>query len=466
MKANLTPFQRKLSLLTDVAKHFSIVFCLSAPMWVFSYFTISARPIFEYSTIFSIFILSYSRLIGITFLILFFTISFFNEQAGIYYFNFYDFLISTRYINKLNFYLLFNNIYFYIFAFSLIYILIISKYFLKKIRSKYSFIHLSFVLVIIIFVDVLNGSFFYIKGNDKITFPVNVIGTDKLSLALNSNFYNKEKKNIVHIQNTSNILNFKFVEWASNNQNRSIVFIIAESFGVVKSAKLNSWLREKLNIEKYNIIYNENPFKGSTTSGEIRSLCALQGSYLGINGGLSQNCLPTQLVNIGWSTSGLHGFSGRLFDRYLWWPKIGLQSTSFGASAAIEAMPSCGSIFRGACDENMVRLAFRQASRPKSFVYLLSLSTHLPVESTPIPSDLAKICTQDDLPIEVCMHIASLGRLLSNVANEASSLPNSPLIVVVGDHAPPFTNKTNRDWFRQDRVPSFILIPEKSYIFK
>ena len=397
---------------------------------------------------------------------LFFIISFVHEQSNIYYFNVYDFLISIKYIDKLNFYFIFNNIYFYIFAFSLLYIFYVSKYFVQKIKSKYSFIYITFILGIIIFLDALNGSFFYIKGNDKITFPINVIGTDRFSLSLYSNYYNKKNKNLVPIGNKSNILNFKFVDWASNNQNRSIVFIIAESFGVVKSAKLTSWLKAKLNIENYNTIYNETPFKGSTTNGELRSLCALQGSYLGISGGLSQNCLPTQLVNIGWSTSGLHGFSGRLFDRYLWWPKIGLQSTSFGASATIKAMPSCGSIFRGACDENMVRLAFHQASRPKSFVYLLSLSTHLPVEVTPIPSDLAKICKQDDLPIEACMHIASLGRLLSNIANEASSPPNGPLIVVVGDHAPPFTNKTNRDRFRQDKVPSFILIPEKSYIFK
>lgn len=460
MHKNYLSFLEKNSFLINVIQHFLMIFCFSFPMWLLSYFTFSPRPIIEYSVILSLFIFYYFRIIGTLFFVFIFIISLFNEQSNVYYFSFYDFLKSFRFIDKINFYHIFSNPVLYLCFFSVFYILILSKFFSKKTKIKYRFIYFALSLSLFVFIDIINGSFFYIKNNEKMLTKFNVIGINDYGIKeylKNSGSINKNSK----LKNDQSIiLKFNFFDWALENKKRSIVFIIAESFGVPRSAKSLSWLMAKLDVENYSAIYYEIDFKGSTTDGELRSLCAIEGSYTNISRELSQDCLPARLVKIGWSTNGLHGFSGRMFDRYLWWPKIGLEEISFGNSADIQAMPNCGNIFRGACDKDMVQLAFSQASRPKSFVYLLTLSTHLPVTHSPIPTDLAGICAMDKLSIESCMHIASLGRLLSNVANEASMQYQRPLIAVVGDHAPPFDNKENRGVFKQDKVPSFVLVPK------
>ena len=447
----------------NLCKHFAFILSIEIPISLYGYNSYSLRPLFSASTFILFFIFIKFQYAGIFIIIIFTLLNIVYYQSAVYYFNAYDFFKSIAFLSELNFNFLKN--YKFIFNLSLIilyifYIIIILKYFYIKVRQKYSFIYIALCGIFILSLDIINGSSYLLSRRDNFMLAVNIAGSAEYSIFKDiENRSNFQKIRPVR-DNQSVILNFNFVDWARHNEDRSIFFVIVESFGLPKSQKAMWWLKKIPNIEGYKTIYNEIAFKGATTSGELRSLCALEGHYANINKNISSNCLPARLVKDGWRTSGLHGFSGHMFDRNIWWRHIGLENVTFDESPNVRQLPRCGNIFRGVCDKDLLQVAFRQTYQPRSFIYLLSLNTHLPVENAPVPSDLTKICTQDSLPIEACMHIASLGRLLTNVTKEASTAYKRPLIVIVGDHAPPFAMRGNRDLFRQDKVPSFILVPK------
>ena len=234
---------------------------------------------------------------------------------------------------------------------------------------------------------------------------------------------------------------------------------MVESLGIPTDTVPREWLDHRLNSKKFNVSAFEISFRGATTSGELRSLCGLEGSYTALNLSNTESCLPRLLAKNDWRITGFHGFSQRMFDRQSWWPLIGLEQSSFMESPDVLALGRCGNAFRGACDKDLLKLAVGHAAVPKSFVYVLTLGTHLPVLPVDIPPTLSSICDQRRLPANACRHIAALGDVLSNVITSTEALPTTPLVVVVGDHAPPFSDLEERSSFKQDRVPGFILEP-------
>ena len=261
------------------------------------------------------------------------------------------------------------------------------------------------------------------------------------------------------VDDESILKKFNFLEWAKTHSDRSVLFVVVESLGLPESRDALGWLNEQIQIGEYKKEFYEIGFRGATTSGELRSLCGLEGSYTSINSTLSTECLPFQLKQIGWSTSGYHGFSRRIFDRQSWWPIIGLNQTFFIESPEIASLPKCGNVFRGACDRELLNLAISRAVTPMSFHYVLTLNTHLPVVPVEISPDLFDICTKNDLPESACMHLASLGKILGLIPEKISALTNLPLIIIVGDHAPPFSGLHERNSFKRNLVPGFVLLP-------
>jgi len=157
---------------------------------------------------------------------------------------------------------------------------------------------------------------------------------------------------------------------------------------------------------------------------------------------------------------GIHGFSGAMFDRDLWWSLVGLQHNSFAETLKQQGLPSCGGAFRGICDSNLVHLAFQEAVSVRSFVYLLTLNTHLPLAAVSISDSERQMCSAERLDEDVCQMVAQTGRVLSAIGKEAAAVVRAPLIVVIGDHAPPFARTESREQFDQKYVPAYILRPQ------
>jgi hypothetical protein len=310
--------------------------------------------------------------------------------------------------------------------------------------------------------DASNGSSLLSRDN-RWRLPVNVAGSPAATLlVLEMNQPKHTAPQALPTEDTVQSL-ADLPGWAAQHPEQGILFIVVESMGLPVNDQLRTWLATRLVnaplTEHYRVVESAPPFRGSTTSGELRALCALTGSYRQIDPDLASSCLPARLAAQGWMTIGIHGFSGKMFDRETWWPVIGIQSRNFVDSDFLRGSKRCGTVFAGACDEQVIERAVELLNGGRRFVYVLTLNTHLPIEAHPVPAELQHECELTQTDPESCDLLAALGRLLETVKDAVSKAVPAPLVIVVGDHAPPFSRDTARASFDQERVPAFALIP-------
>src|SRR5208337_3434782 len=97
-----------------------------------------------------------------------------------------------------------------------------------------------------------------------------------------------------------------------------------------------------------------------------------------------------------------------------------------------------------------------------SFVYWVTLNSHLPV---PVPSPLLARASCSLTPqLTQSPALCSWYQLVFNVHQAVSRLAMTNLarptvFVIVGDHAPPFSNPALRSQFSSDDVPYVLLVP-------
>jgi hypothetical protein len=315
-------------------------------------------------------------------------------------------------------------------------------------------------ILFLIIIDVVNGSS-ALSSHSSLHYPINLAGSPSFTLIM-SMAQTSEVVPLRQLPRDDTVQGLVDIPaWAAGHPDRGILFVIIESLGIPKDPTIREWVRSQWVdpglLQRFEVFSADVPFKGSTTSGELRSLCMLAGSYRSVDVAQGANCLPAQLAASGWSTIGMHGFSGRMFDRANWWPKIGLQTTLFGEAPEFQTL-RCGITFRGGCDSTLLANGFK-ALAPRRFIYLLTLNTHLPferpAEGTPIPPG----CQSSESNTEVCDHISATTAVLRQIRKELEKTSTPPLVVVIGDHAAPFSNKNSRQAFLADQVPAAVLVP-------
>lgn len=434
------------------------------PFWIFGAVFFINRPLFNFDTIIALIVYVFNKPIGLFLLVIAWLIDGLVSQSITYQFIApINFLRSVRFSNDLDwlqFLTLWHIFGLFIFL-STLYIL----WFIYRYYSAYSssVINLLVIGLVLVVSDIFNGAS-GLWRRDKMIVPINLAGSPGFGL-VQSFLKTSETQEIKSINNSQSISKkFDITSWASANTDRSILFVIVESLGIPKSVNALDFLKQSTFSSNYKTNFYEIDFRGATTNGELRSLCSLEGSYTSISLAVTKDCLPSQLSKMGWRTIGFHGFSNRIFDRKSWWPLIGLNQKFFMENPEVARLNRCGNVFRGACDKDLLNLAISYITTPKSFAYILTLNTHLPVVNFQVPNNLTDICLKERLPMGACMHIAALKNLIFEIISSTSSMPASPLIVIVGDHAPPFSVISERDVFRQDVVPGFVLVPENSSI--
>jgi hypothetical protein len=250
--------------------------------------------------------------------------------------------------------------------------------------------------------------------------------------------------------------------WAQLHPEGGVLFVVVESMGSPDVPEIRRWLSGQLVDEhirtRYLVREADLPFRGSTTAGELRSMCALGGSYRRLDASSGSRCLPAKLKELGWATVGMHGFSGRVFSREVWWPLIGLQSIYFIDAPEFGDL-RCGEVFRGVCDNRLVDIGIEALKPGRRFVYLLTVNTHLPLASAGVDGDLGAMCERHGQSREACHMFSRLGGVLRHIRNALATQNEAPLVVVVGDHAPPFNSLESRRSFSEDKVPAFVLLP-------
>ncbi len=253
-------------------------------------------------------------------------------------------------------------------------------------------------------------------------------------------------------------------DWQTAHPARTSILVLVESMGLLRHPDLRHWLDGRLMTarlaSRWDARRTEEPFHGSTTFGELRTLCGLHVHYSQLNDAMAAGCLPRRFAAEGVISVGIHGFGLRMFDRGQWWPRIGLQPWKW--SSGTTAPMNCNAAFPGICDAEVLAEAVRQAQPSGRFVYALTLDTHLPLDLRrlpPVPAELRARCDATGTTLEACQLVHQLGDLLTRFEETLAASEATPFVIIVGDHGPPFSEPANRDAFEADRVPLFVLTP-------
>ena len=320
------------------------------------------------------------------------------------------------------------------------------------------------ILLLVASVDFLNGSTFIWVRAERLL-PGNV-GGSALKQVITAFVTPVGDKLASLAPGNSLTTQFDVEGWARAHPDRSVVVVLVESMGLHEDTRMRQWLRDqvfdKTIADRVDLKEMDVPFKGSTTSAEMRELCGLIGIYRELlTVTPTPSCLPARLASAGWETIGVHGFSSRMFMRGAWWPKLGLKQRLFAEDLALADEKRCGGAFVGLCDARMIDTAFMEARASKHFVYVLTLNSHLPLGEVTVPPDLGTICDQGKVGDGVCGFTSTIGIALRAVRAGIAGSDRVPLVLVVGDHAPPFSKLEWRNEFDQRVVPGFILVPRQ-----
>lgn len=310
-------------------------------------------------------------------------------------------------------------------------------------------------------VDALNGSSqIFGLGADRARSSVNVVGSAGWNIYSSWRVVQGLKSR--PMQPLPDPKAYRVIDrWMQDNPGQSVLIVIVESLGRPSAPAVNDWLRKQLLTERvldrWRVEETDEDFFGSTTRGELRTLCAINGHYSRLTSEDATRCLPQLARARGDDVRGLHGFTLTMFDRADWWPRIGLTPWRFGSEAA----RGCNLAFSGVCDSAVLQQALTLVDAPRQFVYALTLDTHLPLadRGPSAPLALLRHCQSEQLPATACELVARFGHLLNEVELGLSALRQPPLVVLVGDHAPPFISVDSRNAFDASKVPLFVLRP-------
>ncbi len=316
------------------------------------------------------------------------------------------------------------------------------------------------VLVVLTLLDVVNGSGLPLLLKKDVHGAVNLQGSPALNVVAAT--LARTSLEAAPPADPDQRLQRELLDWAGAHRNGSLFFVVLESWGdyadpAVRDA-VESALYDPEAVARWQISRRSVAFRGATTAGEIRLLCGSTQHYSQI-GATNQACLGVGLKRLGFSTVGLHGFSRFMFDREAWWPRLGLDKTVFEDNLGSAPAPArCGTVLRGICDAHMVDAAANHLG-PGRFVYLLTLDTHLPLAAVALTQQETVMCSQRRLSASVCQHAAQMGRLIKKIVAVAATRQPTPLLVLAGDHSPPFFDGKDRSMFSSSQVPLVVAVP-------
>jgi hypothetical protein len=435
----------------------------NAPFWILGSMFFFDRAIVNLDIALALVALSFSTVTGALLLVAVWCIDLLVSQSLTYHFGSpWEFLRSAQYVFALdiNEYLTRHTV---IMALPFV---ICGFVAFRLVRSRPALWRSGGILTAVpIVVDAFSGHSM-LFSRSTLLIPFNIAGSPTTSIVLaqwgRSSSMESTLRRLPNSNTVQGLLDIP--KWVAAHPDRSVLFVIVESLGVPRNPALRDWLETQLTgsglSEFYRIQKATLPFSGATTSGELRSLCALKGRYQDLDATIGTECLPSQMRSLGLSTTGLHGFSGQMFDRKSWWPMIGIQTFQFVDSPLIKDLPLCGSVFHGLCDEQLIKNAVDQAIIAKQFVYLLTLNTHVPLTSQRLPSDLTSLCEQWEQNHQACEMVSALGAVLQNLRVALKPAMPRPLVIIVGDHSPQFAKEVERNTFNNHEVLAFVLNPD------
>jgi len=242
-----------------------------------------------------------------------------------------------------------------------------------------------------------------------------------------------------------------------------ILSVAVESLGLASDPARRTLLRPLLTVlgQRYAVRFGAHRFDGSTLPGEIRELCGLQADGIpntpALLARLGATCLPARLRRLGYDTQALHGNGPLMYDRRAVYPAMGFNRRWFDADLrrAAPGTGTCpGTAFAGVCDADVYARALSLFDGRRRFVHVLTLDTHLPLPTSGAPACDSAFAGNPGL----CRYAQTTEASMRSLGQAVLGATHPPeLIVVYGDHAPPFAATIARAQFAPHQVPYAVL---------
>lgn len=435
-----------------------MVLVAHAPGWLLSKVVFLVGPVFDADILLALIACYFSLPLGMALLVSAWVVQLLIGMSLIFHFtSVAQFVSAMRFAGELQ---LGNLLSISNLALMLCYVLAAAVVVVSMRRLKPRLLPLMAPLVLLTVLDVANGGGLRIGDGATGLINANVSGSPAYNFI--SAVQKRRERQREPLTVVPGVIPELTLNWAEKTSG-SVLLVVVESFGDILDPRIAEWLKQQLLNddveERWDFRRSSVPFRGSTTAGELRFLCGLGGDYSALDAGTAARCLPKRLLDLGYRTYGLHGFSGEMFLRHSWWPLIGLESVSF-----IDDLPAglgrCGGAFRGACDGDVLKIAAGRLEQSKSLVYLLTLNTHLPISRSGVAPELVSLCAAARVSTMVCALTSLHGKFLRELRSVLLNGNVNPLVVIVGDHSPPFWRRGDRDVFSHETVPLFVLTPK------
>lgn len=247
-------------------------------------------------------------------------------------------------------------------------------------------------------------------------------------------------------------------QYLYNDSSAHQILIILESWGLLKDTSLrNQQIRSILELKEkgYSVQFDTSNFFGGTSQAEARELLNKEGeAYYSIiqNGQLDIECLPSHKNKTGYYTTALQSFSGFHSSGNQFRTILGFKAikdySNFKNSKKINE--NYNNHYNAVNDEAVFDFGFKLiTAHPKTFTYILTINTHLPFES--------KLTSKSNFPsIETKGQYKRLEEQFEHLAYLLKEFPEA-MLVIVGDHPPPFLLQSERDLYDENLVPALIV---------
>lgn len=243
----------------------------------------------------------------------------------------------------------------------------------------------------------------------------------------------------------------------------ALLSIAVESLGwPVDAERRQALLRPLLKplAHDYYVTVESHRYYGTTLAGEIRELCSLRLVGVPSKVGLLKRldgCLPAKLKRLGYDTQALHGNGGLIYRRSQIYPAMGFKRSWFYdqlRAADSRVGPCTGTVFKGACDKAVLDRALSLFDGQRRLVHVMTLDSHLPLPS--VEHGVCDPAFRADKTL--CTYSRAMTRSFSGIVQAVQNAAHPPnLIVIYGDHAPPFALLSTRRFFDAEQVPFLVL---------
>jgi hypothetical protein len=345
--------------------------------------------------------------------------------------------------------------------FLVIYVFLIPYFFniiifkkLKPYNQKTKFVIGISIIIFMTFFDLINSSIFT-KGEFFKLLRYNVQGCYTSEYFFVKNYSIERKKTIKSLAYTI----------IKQDSSPKIFLIIIESLPFYNSVQNKILLELTTNnlSNKYTVTYDSIPFYGHTTTAEINELVNENEEFYNYIDPKKnyKTALPNIKKKQGYKTYAAHSFYISMFRRDLWWKNLGFDNTYGKENIPHRSIDiNKENSFQGLNDEITFNYLVEKSKRNKSkgFYYMLSVNTHFPFTITNKKEVLYKYKSiinnlpSENLKMSFIRFYQQIDYISKTIAKEKIDL-----VIIRGDHKPPFLNESEAKLINFRQVPEIII---------